>query len=262
MNVCVIIPAAGSSTRFGAVDKLSQDLGGRPLLIRSVEPFTRHDLVRSIIVAGPPDEEAFAVFKDRFGPTLGFHGATLVPGGQTARWETVLRALEHVPEDTTHVAVHDAARPLVRPGLLDRLFDAATSLAAVIPTVEVTSTVRRVSEETSDASTSEPDAIAEMILGDAGRSVTAARRVLETVDRANLVAVQTPQVFEVALLRRAYSADDRGGATDDACLVERLGEPVFAIAGDARNIKVTTPEDLEIVRALDRATAPDKSRTF
>ena len=80
MNVAVIVAAAGRSERFGASDKLGQDLGGRALLLRSVEPFTKHEAVRSIVVAGPPDE--FESFKSKYGATLGFHGAVVVEGGR------------------------------------------------------------------------------------------------------------------------------------------------------------------------------------
>ena len=95
MRMAVIIPAAGESTRFGDSDKLSQDLGGRPVLVRSVEPFTKRDEVACIIVAGPPtggpenSSERWEEFKSRYGPVLGFHGAKIVPGGRTARWESV-----------------------------------------------------------------------------------------------------------------------------------------------------------------------------
>src|SRR5262245_6929157 len=113
MNVCVIIPAAGRSSRYessgGGGDKLAQDLGGRSVLIRTVELFTKREEVKSIIVAGPPDD--FAEFKNKYGPTLGFHGAVVVEGGRSHRWETVRNALAAVPKEATHIAVHDAARP-------------------------------------------------------------------------------------------------------------------------------------------------------
>jgi 2-C-methyl-D-erythritol 4-phosphate cytidylyltransferase len=73
---------------------------------------------------------------------------------------------------------------------------------------------------------------------------------METIDRKHLVEIQTPQVFRADLLRRAYAADDLSGATDDASLVERLGEPVHAVDGDVRNFKVTTPADLKLMRAV------------
>ena len=131
MNICVIIPAAGRGTRFGRDDKLARELSGRPVLMRSIEPFTRREEVGSIIVAGPPED--FDTFRERYGAALGFHGATLVEGGRSDRWETVRAALSHVPEEATHVAVHDAARPLVDDELLDRLFAAARRLDAVVP---------------------------------------------------------------------------------------------------------------------------------
>ncbi|MCP3902472.1 MAG: 2-C-methyl-D-erythritol 4-phosphate cytidylyltransferase [Planctomycetes bacterium] len=263
MNIAVIIPAAGRSTRFGEADKLIQDLGGRALLIRSVEPFTRHDLVRSIIVAGPPEPPtAFELFRDRFGPTLGFHGATVVAGGRLDRWETVRNALAAVGDDATHVAVHDAARPNVSAALLDRLFDAATRFDAVIPGVPVRSTVKRVSEDAADATAGEPDAIADSILGDAGKSTAIARQVVETVDRERLIEVQTPQVFTVDLIRRAYAQPDLDGVTDDAGAVERLGETVHVVDGELGNMKITTPEDLELVRAIMKARPPKSKATF
>ena len=122
MNICVIIAAAGQSTRFGAAQKLDQDLGGRALLLRTVELFTKRDEVRSIIVAVAPD--SIDEFRARYGPSLGFHGATIVAGGSQARWETVRNALADVPPESTHVAVHDAARPAVPKVVLDRVFEA------------------------------------------------------------------------------------------------------------------------------------------
>lgn len=247
MKVTVIIPAAGRGTRFGTTDKLAQDLGGRPLLMRTVEAFGKREDVESIIVAGPPD--AFEEFRERFGATLSFHGAVVVPGGRAERWETVKLALEHVSGDCTHIAVHDAARPAVSPELIGRVFEAAQLYPAVIPALSVTDTVKRVDSAVRTASAEEEDP-ADAILGDAGRPTVSTRDVQETVDRSNLVLVQTPQVFEQSLLRRAYAQDDLSGATDDASLVEKLGETVRVVEGEARNIKVTAPEDLKLVRAI------------
>ena len=252
MRVSVIIPAAGRSERFGGGDKLAQDLGGRALLIRTAELFAKRDEVFEIIVAGPPDPaSAFEAFRDRYGPTIAFHGGRIVPGGKVERWETVKEALNHVSDDATHVAVHDAARPATPNDVISRVFEAGQSLPAVIPGVQVRATVKRISAEATDAAArDEDDALNDLILGDAGRSEVPVRTVLETVDRANLVEVQTPQLFAVDLLRRAYEQTDLDGATDDAGLVERLGEAVHVVEGDVRNIKVTDPGDLALVRAI------------
>ncbi|MFZ9691365.1 MAG: IspD/TarI family cytidylyltransferase [Phycisphaerales bacterium] len=254
MRICVIIPAAGASRRFGLGDKLGQDLGGRALLLRTVELFTKRDEVSSIVVAAPPDEDDFEQFRERYGAPLSFHGVRIVPGGRIERWETVKLALEAVPEDATHIAVHDAARPAASDELIDRVFEAAKVHAAVIPGLAVTSTVKRVSEETVAAA--EDDALASAILGDAGSEAVSARIVESTMPRDRLVLAQTPQVFEASLLKRGYSSIDPSGTTDDASVIERLGERVMVVDGDPRNIKVTTPDDLAMVRSILGAKPP------
>jgi len=253
MRVCVIIPAAGSSRRYG-MDKLGQDLGGRAMLLRTVELFTRRDEVKSIIVAGPPDD--LDDFRDRFGAQLGFHGVRIVPGGRADRWETVRNALEAVPEDATHVAVHDAARPGASDELIGRVFEAAKVHAAVIPGLAIADTLKRVSEEAVRAE--QEDAVADLILGESADAATSKGRFVQaTIDRTNMVGVQTPQVFEIGLLRRAYAQADLSGATDDAGLVERLGEKVLVVDGEFRNLKVTVPADLSLMRTMLGLKAPD-----
>lgn len=254
IRIAAVIPAAGASRRFGFGDKLSQDLGGRAMLLRTVELFTKRDEVSAIIVAGPPQEAEFEAFRDRFGAQLGFHGVRIVPGGAIERWETVKLALGAVPSDATHVAVHDAARPATPPELIDRVFEAARVHQAVIPGLTVTATVKRVGGRRVAAA--EEDAIADSILGDAGAEASTGRFVEATLPREQLVLVQTPQVFEASLLRRAYAEVDAAGTTDDSGVVERLGEAVLVVEGDPRNIKVTTPDDLAMVRLLLGAKAP------
>ena len=253
IRVCVVIPAAGSSRRYG-MDKLGQDLGGRALLLRTVELFTKRDEVRSIVVAAPPDD--LEGFRDRFGAQLGFHGVRIVPGGRVDRWETVRNALDAVPDDATHVAVHDAARPGASDELIGRVFEAAKVHPAVIPGLPVADTLKRVGEQAVRAE--EEDAVADLILGESAESATSKGRFVEaTIDRSNLVAVQTPQVFEIGLLRRAYAQPDLSGATDDAGLVERLGERVLVVDGELRNLKITVPADLALMRTMLGMKAPD-----
>lgn len=248
-KAAVIIPAAGKSTRFGAGDKLAQDLGGRPMILRTVELFTKRDDVAVIIVAAPPAD--LDEFKMRFGSQLGFHGAKVVAGGVKERWETVRNALAAVPEECTHIAVHDAARPAAPEEMIARVFEAARVHNAVVPGDPVTATLKRVSDSEVDAETE--DAVADAILGDfADSTKIKGRTVIETISRERLVAIQTPQIFTAELLRRAYAQPNLDGATDDASLVERLGEKVVVVTGDPRNIKVTTPGDLAMVRALMR----------
>jgi 2-C-methyl-D-erythritol 4-phosphate cytidylyltransferase len=258
VKLAVIIPAAGSSKRYSEGQefprsKLDEDLGGRAVLHRTIELFSNLDAVACIIVAGPREEQAFEQFKSRHGDKLGLLGVLLCPGGQTHRYETVQAALEHVPADCTHIAVHDAARPCTPPELLDRLLDAAAKYPAVIPALDVPDTLKRVSAEAKEDRDVDP---LDAILGGAGKSNVRVREVEATVDRANLVSVQTPQIFEASLLRRAYSQGDLA-STDDAQLVERLGQPVTVVEGDPRNIKITRPIDLVVARSVLGVRGPE-----
>lgn len=135
----------------------------------------------------------------------------------TERQHSVASGIAALDHDCTLVAVHDAARPLVRPGAIEACLAAARASGAAILATPVPDTVKRVS-------------------GD---------RVVETIPRADLWLAQTPQCFHADVLRRAHAAVTSGlVATDDAALVERLGIAVAIVAGDASNRKITTPEDL------------------
>jgi 2-C-methyl-D-erythritol 4-phosphate cytidylyltransferase len=172
----------------------------------------------------------FASFRDRVAvlrredlPRARLPGWKLVVGGARRR-DSVESGLRALDPGTGTVLVHDAARPLASPALVARVLEAAATHPAVVPAVPLVDTVKRVR-------------------GDL---------VVETLDRASLVAVQTPQAFRTDLLRRALAGIPLD-ATDEAALVEGLGEPVATVAGDPRNLKVTTPEDLDLLRALVRA---------
>jgi 2-C-methyl-D-erythritol 4-phosphate cytidylyltransferase len=260
MNACLIIPAAGASSRYskggGLRHKLDEDLGGRPVLQRTIELFVKHEnvgpLIQSVIVAGPHDDEEYQDFRLRHGDRLGLLGARIVRGGRTHRYETVAAALAHVPADATHIAVHDAARPCVPFEMLDRVFEAAQSQKAVIPATELSDTIKRIA--TTDEQQRESDPL-DAILG-IERGKEPLRIVAETLSRKDVWSVQTPQVFDAALLKRAYAQKDLS-STDDAGLVERLGERVVVVEGDARNIKITRPNDLALARAILGVKAPE-----
>lgn len=262
----VIIPAAGSSRRFaeagGVRSKLEEELGGKTVLHRSVELFTKVESpdwsVGAIVVPGPADPEAYAEFKARHADKLAIMGAAVCVGGAIHRWESVQRALARIPDDCSHVAVHDAARPCASIELIERVFDAALKFAGVVPGVEVGDTLKRVAEQEAPDEGRDPLAA---ILGEDAAPRSRKRRVVErTLDRSGVYAVQTPQVFEAALLRRAYAQKDVSG-TDDAGVVERLlSTPegragivfphVVVVDGDVRNIKITRPSDVRLARAI------------
>jgi len=257
MRISIIIPAAGSSSRFNqgnadALDalgaprsKLDEDLAGKSVLQRTIELFNTREEVTQIIVAGPFDDHAFTSFKDHHGDRIALLGATLVKGGETHRWQTVQAALAFVDEAATHIAVHDAARPATKPELIDRIFDTAAKHPVVIPGVPVADTLKRAKPDPiGDAG--EVDQIA-AILG--AQSLSPMYAVDQTIDRKHLFAIQTPQIFERSLLVRAYDQSNLG-STDDAGLIEQLGEQVVIVQGDPTNIKLTHADELPLLRAI------------
>lgn len=254
MKLALIFPAAGASRRYsdsgGLRSKLDEDLGGRPVLQRTIELFVKHEslspLLGSIIVAGPNDESAFAEFKEKYNDRLALMGCTLCRGGITHRYETVKAALDKISADHTHIAIHDAARPCTPSELIDRVVSLAERHAAVIPALEVADTLKRI--RTTDEPEQEDDPLAR-ILGTSPADAPKLRVVESTIDRKGLFYVQTPQVFRADLLRRAYEQKDLS-STDDAALIERLGERVAVVEGDARNLKITLPSDLALARAI------------
>ncbi|MBI1370849.1 MAG: NTP transferase domain-containing protein [Planctomycetes bacterium] len=252
MNIAVILPAAGQSKRFGASgSKLEANLGGRAVLVRAVELFSGRPNVKQIIIAVDPDK--VDTFKFKWADKLGMLGVKIVAGGRKERWETVLNALSALDDNITHIAVHDAARPVSDAAMIDRAFKAAESHAAVIPAVPVSATIKRIEGQAMPPNEA-PDPL-DAILGSAGKTVVEAFRVVETVPREGLWLIQTPQVFERSLIERAYEQIragklDASKITDDAGLVEAMGEPVAAVIGDALNVKITVPDDLKFAEAV------------
>ncbi|MFP4053080.1 MAG: 2-C-methyl-D-erythritol 4-phosphate cytidylyltransferase [Phycisphaerae bacterium] len=219
-KVSVIIPAAGSGTRFGADEnKILLPLGGRPMFLRTLEAFAaRADVVQMLLVVAPGDRAAVA---ERFGETLDAMSVTVVEGGPT-RAHSVKNALAAVTAEADLVAVHDAARPCVSQGRIDAVFARAARTGAAILACPVHGTLKRVAD---------------------GETIE------QTVCRESLWQAHTPQVFEAALLRQAY-AQPLENVTDDAMLVERLGRTVSVVPDDPRNLKVTTPADLQLAAAV------------
>ncbi len=257
MRLAVILPAAGQGKRFaesgGTEHKLETRIAGRSVLERAIDLFDKRPEVSQIIVAVDPDQ--LDHFRLRWGDKLDFMGVSIVAGGQTERWETVLNALRAVEAGATHVAVHDAARPVTDPAAIDRVFAVAEEHAAVIPAVPCRATLKRAEPLTAAESQPEEKDPLDAILGSAGKVVVERHRVVETLPRDGVWLVQTPQVFERSLLERAYQQITDGKITgehitDDAGLVETLGEPVLITPGDVLNVKITTREDLDFAAAV------------
>ena len=255
MKTTVILPAAGVGSRFAVGDRASAskiefELAHKPVFLRTIDAFHGRPDVGQIILAVHPDR--LDEFAFRWADKLTFLGVKLIAGGQAERWETVKRALEQVGDDATHIAVHDAARPCPSTKMIDRVFDAAQRLGAVVPGLPMSDTVKRVSDAEVHPSAADP---IDAILGGGASPTADARAIVETIPRRDLYRVQTPQVFERSLLIDAYAglnADTAAGITDDASVVELAGLDVYVIEGDPLNLKLTQPADAELLAAVLR----------
>ena len=219
MSVWAVLAAAGRGERLGSDrPKAFARLGGRPLLAESLERLEESGWIDAIVIAAPPDwEEPSILVAEEIAATK---VSSAVTGGES-RSESVRLALAEVPEEVAVVLVHDAARPLLPEEVIERvLAPLSEGWDGVVPAVPLADTVKRVQ-------------------GD---------RVVETLPRENLVAVQTPQAFLADALRRAV-AGDVSAATDCASLVESQGGRVKVVVGDPRLLKVTDVDDLALVES-------------
>jgi 2-C-methyl-D-erythritol 4-phosphate cytidylyltransferase len=230
MTALAILVAAGRGERMGASrPKAFLELGGEPILLKAARAFEKAPSVSAIVAVVP--EDLLAEARRFLAPLAKVRG--VAPGG-ARRQDSVLAGLKHAPEGFSGVVlVHDAARPFADVALVEAVAKAAAEHGAALPVLAVVDTVKRVRDG----------------------------RVVETLDRAELGAAQTPQGFRLELLTRAYEAAFRDGltVTDESMAVERLGAPVAVVPGSPRNRKLTTPEDLawaEGVLAGEKAGLP------
>jgi 2-C-methyl-D-erythritol 4-phosphate cytidylyltransferase len=224
VSTAAIIPAAGLGLRLGGeAPKAFREVGGESLLVHAVRGLraaAAADLACFVIAVPPGTEDGVLKVLESYVGAARLH---CVAGG-TERTDSVRAALELVPVDGIDcILVHDAARPFVPAAVIERVVVAVRAGApAVIPVVPVTDTIKRIDP---------------------------AGKVLDTPDRAALVAVQTPQGFEPSLLRRAHALA-AVGVTDDAMLAERLGVTVQTVEGSEDAFKITRPRDLILAESI------------
>ncbi len=230
MQCWVIIAAGGRGQRLAAYSsgrpKQFLSFGGEPLYWRSALPFARIARVRGVVFVFPPDfldaaRKDVARLALRDTPGL----AWKIASGGATRQDSVRKGLTAVPQEADAVLIHDAARPFVDPALINRVLDAlAAGHSGVVPGMAVTDTIKEIDAD---------------------------NRVAATPARDRLRAVQTPQGFDPAALRRAHDHAARLGlgATDDAALLELLGQAVLVVDGDETNRKITTPADLALLQS-------------
>ncbi len=224
IRIGFIIVAGGSGLRMGAgIPKQFLPLGGRPVLLRTMEA----------IAAAVPEAETVVVLPaahigtlhelcERFGCTVRYRATA----GGASRFESVEAGLKALPDDCSLIAVHDGVRPLVTADMIRRGLDCARTNRTAVPVIPVTDTIREVTAEGSS----------------------------HTIDRSKLRAVQTPQIFDGELLRRAYrdaaAMNDKSRFTDDASVVEDFGTAISLYEGSRENLKLTTPADMTIAEAI------------
>lgn len=222
----VIVPAAGTSSRFAGGNKLLALLAGEPVLRRTVAAFRgRPDVACVIIAAGGVANDLVEAI-DRPGATASASRVRFCRGG-ASRAESVRNALGEVPRDIAWVAVHDAARPLVSQQLIEQTFAAARRLGAAVPAMPVALTVKQ-----------------------ADGPLPA--RVQRTIPRHTLWVMQTPQAMRRDALQEAFDACPLSldQITDDAQVLELAGHEVWLIPGEERNLKITTAQDLVLAETL------------
>lgn len=217
----VIIVAGGKGLRMGAdIPKQFLPIGGKPVLMRTIERFREYRRDLSIILVLPEAQQAY--WKELC-TEYGFDIPHRLANGGSTRFESSKNGIAAIPKgEEDFVAIHDGVRPFVSTDTIARCFEAVEESYAVIPVMPVTDTLRYIDRQ------------------GGGKNVL----------RSDYRTVQTPQVFDLALLRRAFDQPYQDAFTDDASVVESLGCPVAMVEGNRENIKITTPFDIAVAETL------------
>jgi len=226
-HIAAILPAAGLGTRMGhETPKQFLELDGVPIVILSLRRIAACPLITHIVVATRAEEIErldARIREEKFKQPV-----RVVKGGDS-RQASVSQALKHVPEGAELVLVHDAVRPFVTVEQITRVIEEARRCEAAILAIPAMDTVKEVKR----ASLPEDVAL-----------------ITATIPRERVVLAQTPQVFEIQLLKQAFAGAEEDGvnASDEAGLIERLGHEVHVVLGSERNIKITKPSDMDLAR--------------
>ena len=227
----VIIVAGGKGLRMGSdIPKQFLPIGGKPVLMRTLERFREYDADLQIILVLPEAQQAYwHQLCEEYHFDVAY---TLANGGQT-RFHSVQNGLALVPDDAEGVVgVHDGVRPFPSIEVITRCYETARQTKAVIPVIPVVETVRQIlpSNQSNPKAVSNPSSI--------------------TVPRDQYRLVQTPQTFDIQLLKAANRQPYNDGFTDDASVVESYGHPITLVEGNRENIKITTPYDITVAEAI------------
>ncbi len=232
-KIIAIIPAAGLGKRFGeGNNKTFQTLGGKPIVLWVLEAFESIDAIEEVIpVFKKDDVDGGRDLIERFGISK---VKRIAPGGKE-RQDSVYNGLKLVDKKTTIVVIHDGVRPLIEKSVVEESINQLRNCDGVVAGVPLKDTIKEVRGQVSGVRCQGKDIV-----------------VKKTLNRRVLWAIQTPQVFKYNVLYKAYkkAMDERFCSTDDSAIVERYSGKVKVIMGSYANIKITTPEDLDIAEML------------
>ena len=217
----VIVVAAGSATRMEGIDKIMTPLGGTPLILHTLAPFQASPLVEEIVIVTQEDK---MVEIGTLCSRNGFDKVKRIVKGGATRTDSVWAGLKEVSKSAGYIAIQDGARPFVTREIIEETIRTAKARSAAAPAIPVKDTIKRAEDGV----------------------------VTETLDRASLFAIQTPQGFAAPLIRAGIqkAVEEKISLTDDCAAVERLGCPVALTQGSEENIKITTPADLILGEAI------------
>lgn len=222
-----LIVAGGKGTRFNSpVPKQFLELNGKPILLHTLEAFYQYSNRLEIVLVLPEEDQATWVTLCK---KYGFEKPLHIASGGATRFQSVKNGLRKIP-DGELVAIHDGVRPLVTPDIIAASFKLAAIHGAAVAAVNLKDSLR--------------------LIHPSPPSKVPASKNSESVDRSVYRLVQTPQTFRSELIKQAYALTDDVHLTDDAGVAEHAGYPVFLFEGSYENIKITTPEDLVVARAL------------
>jgi 2-C-methyl-D-erythritol 4-phosphate cytidylyltransferase len=211
MIINAIITAGGTSSRFGNKNKLLEIINGKEVIKHTVDVFEKSSADKIIICANPSIINAFKeIFKD-------YKKVEIIEGGQT-RQESVYNGLNHCECD--YVLIHDGARPLITVDLVELCINSVKDRNAVSVMTKTVDTIKEVVND----------------------------KIIRTIDRSKLYNTQTPQAFKYDIIMRAHKKFIGQAYTDDAGMVEALGEDVYIVNGSYKNIKITTQNDIDIAK--------------
>ncbi|MEZ4903162.1 MAG: 2-C-methyl-D-erythritol 4-phosphate cytidylyltransferase [Spirosomataceae bacterium] len=214
MTKFAIIVAGGSGQRMGKkTPKQFMLIGGKPILIHTLEKFLAYDEALQIILVLPPNEmKAWYALCDKHE----FYPALVTVSGGNSRFQSVKNGLKRITAKEGLVAVHDGVRPFVTADIIDKSFEIAAQKGGAVTSIDLKDSIRKFTSEENN----------------------------EAVDRSSFRLIQTPQTFRLDWMREAFDVSEKDSFTDCASVMNAVGHPVTLMEGSYQNIKITTPEDL------------------